>query len=84
MINEEGIWQSLIGKSGTLVLLWHKQNPPPQPPLPPPFSWPQVMLNTLTFRSDWRLISTNNITLESHIKVVRIKEMITTKEAPDC
>ena len=54
------------------------------PPLPPPFSWPQVMLNTLTFRSDWRLISTNNITLESHIKVMRIKEMITTKEAPDC
>ena len=50
----------------------------------PPFSWPQVMLNTLTFRSDWRLISTNNITLESHIKVMRIKEMITTKEAPDC
>ena len=33
-------------------------------------------LNPLTPKSDQHLISPNNITLESHIKVKRIKEMI--------
>ena len=36
-----------------------------------------LTLNPLTFKSDQRLISPYNITPESHIKVMRIKEMIT-------
>ena len=35
------------------------------------------MLWTLTLKNDWNLISPYNITSESHIKVMRIKEMIT-------
>ena len=35
-------------------------------------------------KSDWHLISPYNINVASHIKVMRIKEMITTKEALDC
>ena len=34
-------------------------------------------LNLLTPESDWHLISLHNITTESQIKVMRIKEMIT-------
>ena len=34
-------------------------------------------VNPLTAKSDQHLISPNNITPESHIKVMRIKEMIT-------
>ena len=36
-----------------------------------------IMLNPLTPKSDKHLISSFNITPESHIKVRRIKEMIT-------
>ena len=36
-----------------------------------------LTLNPLTFKSDQRLISPYNITPESHIKVMRIQEMIT-------
>ena len=35
------------------------------------------LLNPLTLKSDKHLISPFNITPESHIKVMRIKEMIT-------
>ena len=35
------------------------------------------LLNPKTPKSDWRLISPYNIILESNIKVMRIKEMIT-------
>ena len=34
-------------------------------------------INPLTPKSDWHLISPYNITTESHINVMRIKEMIT-------
>ena len=34
-------------------------------------------LNPLTSKSDWHLISHHNITPKSHIKVMRIKEMVT-------
>ena len=34
------------------------------------------LLNSLTFKSDQLLISPHNINPESHIKVMRIKEMI--------
>ena len=36
-----------------------------------------ILFNPLTLRSDQHLISLQNITPESHIKVMRIKEMIT-------
>ena len=36
-----------------------------------------LTLNSLIFKSDQRLISPYNIIPESHIKVMRIKEMIT-------
>ena len=36
-----------------------------------------LILNPLIFKSDQRLISPYNIIPESHIKVIRIKEMIT-------
>ena len=40
--------------------------------------WQQSKLvNPLTALSHWHLISLYNITPESHIKVMRIKEMIT-------
>ena len=40
---------------------------------------------TLTPQSDWFLISPYNITLESNVKNVRIKEMITNvRSYPDC
>ena len=35
------------------------------------------LLNPLTLKSDQHLISPYNITLESHVKVMRITEMIT-------
>ena len=35
------------------------------------------LLNPKTPKSDWCRISPYNITLESHIKVMRIREMIT-------
>ena len=38
----------------------------------------------LTPKSDWHLISSYSISPESHIKVRRIKEMITTDRAHDC
>ena len=34
-------------------------------------------INPLTPKSDWHLISPYNITIESNISVMRIKEMIT-------
>ena len=40
-----------------------------------------ISLNPLTPKSDLHLISPNNIILESHIKVTRIKEMITNKSS---
>ena len=43
--------------------------------------------NPSTPSSDWLLISLYNITLESKVKVMRIKEMIInlrSEEAPDC
>ena len=40
-----------------------------------------VRLNSLTPKSDQRLISPYNITPESHIKVMRIKEMITNQRS---
>ena len=43
--------------------------------LPPPVV--QVSINPLTPKSDWHLISPDNVTPESNIKVMRIKEMIT-------
>ena len=41
-------------------------------------------VNPLTPKSDKRLISPFNITPESHIKVMRIKEMITNLRGLDC
>ena len=41
---------------------------------------PQAEVNPLNPESDQHLISPYNITPESHIKVVRIKEMITREE----
>ena len=38
-----------------------------------------IYFNLLTPKSDLHLISPNNITTESHINVMRIKEMITNK-----
>ena len=38
-------------------------------------------INSLNPKSDWYLISPYNINPESHIKVMRIKEMVTRKEA---
>ena len=38
-----------------------------------------LTLNTLTTKSDRHQISPHNITLESHVKVMRIKEMNTNK-----
>ena len=49
--------------------------PLPPPPTPPTVAAP-LFLNPLTPKSDYHLISPYNITLESHIKVTRIKEMI--------
>ena len=40
-----------------------------------------LTLNTLTTKSDWHQISPHNITPESHVKVVRIKEMNTNKRS---
>ena len=41
-----------------------------------------LTLNTLTTKSDWHQISLHNITPESHVKVMRIKNKWTpTKEA---
>ena len=39
-------------------------------------NWPPQFLNPLTPKSDYHLISPYHITLESYIKVTRIKEMI--------
>ena len=36
----------------------------------------QFKFNLLTPKSDWNLISPYNITTESHINVMRIKEMV--------
>ena len=36
-----------------------------------------MIINPLTLTSDWHVISPYNITPESHIKVMRIKGMIT-------
>ena len=38
-------------------------------------------IDCLTPKSDWHLISPYNITLKSHIKVMRIKEMVTNKKS---
>ena len=49
------------------------------------FNWLFTMLvgniNSLHPKSDYHLISPYNINPESHIKVMRIKEMVTRKEA---
>ena len=49
------------------------------------FNWLFIMLvgniNSLNPNSDCHLISPYNINPESHIKVMRIKEMVTRKEA---
>ena len=49
------------------------------------FNWLFTMLvgniNSLNPKSDYYLISPYNINPESHIKVMRIKEMVTRKEA---
>ena len=37
----------------------------------------KVLFDSLTLKNDWHLISPYNITPETHIKVRRIKEMIT-------
>ena len=39
--------------------------------------WAKVYINPLTTMSDQHLISPYNITIESHINVMRKKEMIT-------
>ena len=39
----------------------------------------KIQFNTSTPKSEYHLISPYNITLKSHIKVTRIKEMITHK-----
>ena len=43
-----------------------------------------LRMNPSTPKSDKHLISPHNISPEFHIKVTRIKEMITTKEALEC
>ena len=43
----------------------------------------QFIINPLTLKSYWHLISPYNITSESNIKVVRIREMITNRRTPD-
>ena len=49
------------------------------------FNWLFTMLvgniNSLNPKSDYHLTSPYNINPESHIKVMRIKEMVTRKEA---
>ena len=40
--------------------------------------------NPLAPKIDWFLNSPHGITLESNVKVVRIKEMITSLGSPDC
>ena len=42
------------------------------------------LFNSFTLRSKQYLISPNNVTSESNIKVIRIKEKSSTKEAIDC
>ena len=44
----------------------------------------QFIINPLTVKSYWHLISPYNITPESNIKVVRIREMITNRRTLDC
>ena len=44
----------------------------------------QFIINSLTLKSYWHLISPYNITPESNIKVVRIREMITNRRTLDC
>ena len=36
-----------------------------------------LLFNPITLKSDWHLISPYNVSPDSHIKVTRIKEMIT-------
>ena len=44
----------------------------------------QFIVNPLTVKSYWHLISPYNITPESNIKVVKIREMITNRRTLDC
>ena len=44
----------------------------------------QFIINPLTVKSYWHLISPYNITPESNIKVVKIREMITNRRTLDC
>ena len=44
----------------------------------------QFIINPLTLKSYWHLISPYNITPESNIKFVRIREMITNRRTLDC
>ena len=44
----------------------------------------QFIINPLTLKRYWHLISPYNITPESNIKVVRIREMITNRRTLDC
>ena len=41
-------------------------------------------INPLTPKSDWHLFSPYNINIESHINVMRIKEIITNLRTLDC
>ena len=45
--------------------------------VPRVLSFPLSRFNPSTPKSDWQLISPGHITLESNIKVTRIKELIT-------
>ena len=43
-----------------------------------------LYVNSLIPKSDWHLISPYHITIESNIKVMRIKELMPMKKALDC
>ena len=52
--------------------------------VPRVLSFPLSRFNPSTPKSDWQLISPGHITLESNIKVTRIKELITSTAFRKC